>query len=162
MSLMRSVSRRLSAALVGENKIDDNEIDGPSVLSSNVGPEIASILEKYADKIHDDSLLKVIRQLEFWHADMDLPRDELLALTERLAKVASWREDLEDESVPDGDKFKIPKVRFGKTELQIPIVTCGGELFLWRGLVGFFFHFASLFSGEYHSSFRVYEKGRTH
>ncbi len=126
MSLVRSVSRQLSAVLVGETKSDDDELS-PSVLSSSVGPEIASILEKHGDKIHDDSFLKVVRQLEFWHADMDLPDVELLALAERLANIASWREDLEDESVPAGEKFKIPKVRFGKTELQMPIVTCGGE-----------------------------------
>ncbi|KAL7539804.1 hypothetical protein ACHAXR_010098 [Thalassiosira sp. AJA248-18] len=67
-----------------------------------------------------------VRQLEFWHTDQNLPDEELLALTERLAKIASWRKEVDDESIPEEEKFKIPKVRFGKTELQMPIITCGG------------------------------------
>lgn len=98
----------------------------PSILSSNIGPKIASVLESHADKIHNDSFLKIIRQLEFWHADQHLPGGELLDLTERLAKIASWRVELDDESIPDEKKFKIPKVRFVRTELQMPIITCGG------------------------------------
>jgi hypothetical protein len=126
MSLVSSLKRTLSAALPKEKRADEDEL-APSVLSSSLGPKVAAILEKNADKIHDDSFLKIIRQLEFWHADRNLPDDELLALAGRLASIASWREELEDESVPDGEKFKIPKVRFGRTELQMPIVTCGGE-----------------------------------
>ena len=54
-----------------------------------------------------------------------------MALAERLAKIASWREELEaeEESVKEEEqkeKFTIPKVRFGRTEIEMPIVTCGG------------------------------------
>ena len=126
MSLVASFTRTLSAAFLNETKADEDEV-APSVLSSSLGPKVAAILEEHADKIHNDSFLKIIRQLEFWHADRGLPDDEILALTGRLARIASWREELEDESVPDREKFKIPKVRFGRTELQMPIVTCGGE-----------------------------------
>jgi len=126
MSLVSSLKRTLSAAVLKEKKADEDEL-APSVLSSSLGPKVAAILDEHADKIHDDSFLKIIRQLEFWHADRDLPYDEILALAGRLARIASWREELEDETVPDGEKFKIPKVRFGRTELQMPIVTCGGE-----------------------------------
>lgn len=126
MSLVSSFTRTLSAAFLNETKADEDEV-APSVLSSSLGPKVAAILEEHADKIHDDSFLKIIRQLEFWHSDRDLPDDEVLALAGRLARIASWREELEDESVTDGEKFKIPKVRFGRTELQMPIVTCGGE-----------------------------------
>ena len=45
-------------------------------------------------------------------------------LTRHLVKVATWREEDNDESLKK--KFTIPKVRFGKTEVNIPIVTCGG------------------------------------
>jgi hypothetical protein len=119
--------RRVSSRFLGEKKEEDNELLTPSVLltSNVIGPKIASILESHGDKIHDDSFLKIIRQLEFWHAEQSLPNDELLALTERLAKVASWRLDLEDETT-ESPKFNIPKVRFGRTEIQMPIITCGG------------------------------------
>lgn len=122
-----TMMRRVSSRFLGEKKEEDNELLTPSVLltSNVIGPKIASILESHGDKIHDDSFLKIIRQLEFWHAEQSLPNDELLALTERLAKVASWRLDLEDETT-ESPKFNIPKVRFGRTEIQMPIITCGG------------------------------------
>lgn len=94
----------------------------PSFLSSPLGPKVASIIEAHSDKIHDDSFLKIIRQLEFWHGQ-HLTEEEFLALAERLCKVATWRETVGDDSE---EKFTIPKVRFGKTEIMIPIVTCGG------------------------------------
>jgi predicted aldo/keto reductase-like oxidoreductase len=111
-----------------EKKSDENNEEGhtPSFLLSSLGPKIASILENHADKIHDDSFLKIIRQLEFWHTEQSLRDDEFLALAERLASIAGWREDVEDATIPTDQKFTVPKVRFGKTEIQMPIITCGG------------------------------------
>jgi hypothetical protein len=99
---------------------DDNDPSIPSFLTSPTGPRIADIIAAHAEKIHDDSFVKIIRQLEFWYKQQTLSDDEFVALAERLAVVATWREDTGD------DKFVIPKVRFGKTEVMIPIVTCGG------------------------------------
>ncbi|KAL7553252.1 hypothetical protein ACHAWF_016919 [Thalassiosira exigua] len=129
-----SLTKRLSAAFLSsdEEKKDDDDVEtdaglddtAPTFLSSPVGPRIASVLEKHGDAIRDDSFLKIVRQLEFWHADRKLPDDELSALAERLARAASWRELVDGE---EGDAaFQIPKVRFGKTEVRMPIVTCGG------------------------------------
>eukprot|EP00566_Odontella_aurita_P005356 CAMPEP_0113546118 /NCGR_PEP_ID=MMETSP0015_2-20120614/11632_1 /TAXON_ID=2838 /ORGANISM="Odontella" /LENGTH=618 /DNA_ID=CAMNT_0000446545 /DNA_START=8 /DNA_END=1864 /DNA_ORIENTATION=+ /assembly_acc=CAM_ASM_000160 len=128
MSRRSSLTKSLSSVfLSSKEKKDDGDENTPTFLqSSSLGPQIATILEKYADKIHDDSFLKIVRQLEFWFANQKLPEDELLALTERLAKTASWREVVDDESIPDEQKFKIPTVRYGRTELQMPIITCGG------------------------------------
>ena len=132
MSRRSSLVKRLSSTFLSssaeEKKDDENE--GPTFLSNHLGPKVATILEQYADKIHDDSFLKIIRQLEFWHTHDGgslLSEDEFLQLAERLAKIASWRVEVDDESIPDEKKFKIPKVRFGKTELQMPIITCGGK-----------------------------------
>jgi len=104
---------------------DDNDRT-PSFLLSSLGPKVATILENHADKIHDDSFLKIIRQLEFWHTEQSLSDDKFLALAERLASIAGWREDVEDPTIPVDQKFQVPKVRFGKTEIQMPIITCGG------------------------------------
>lgn len=111
-----------------EKKSDDGDDNDrtPSFLLSSLGPKVATILENHADKIHDDSFLKIIRQLEFWHTEQSLSDDKFLALAERLASIAGWREDVEDPTIPADQKFQVPKVRFGKTEIQMPIITCGG------------------------------------
>ena len=112
---------------------DDNSM--PSFLNNpSLGPKVASILDSHGDKIHDDSFLKIIRQLEFWYPHLVLANEsndetEFLELTERLANIASWREELLDEISNSSNKkssFQIPTVRFGKTNIQMPIITCGG------------------------------------
>ena len=134
MSRRSSLVKTLSAAFLGGEEKKEDEDDGePTFLASDLGPPVATILDKYGDKIHDDSFLKIIRQLEFWYTtddDARLSDDEFLKLAERLAKIASWRDEVDDESIPDDKKFKIPTVRFGKTEIDMPIVTCGGKLFV--------------------------------
>ncbi|KAL7487744.1 hypothetical protein ACHAW6_013316 [Cyclotella cf. meneghiniana] len=113
---------RSLSLLKEEKKPEDVPI--PSFLSSHLGPRVATIIEAYSSKIHDDSFLKIIRQLEFWHSQNTLDHEQFLALAERLAKIATWRENAH-ESLGEG-KFTVPKVRFGRTEVQIPIITCGG------------------------------------
>ena len=139
MSRRFSLAKTLSSAFLpsSEEKKDDDDGEIPSFLSSSLAPKVAAILEKHADKIHDDSFLKIVRQLEFWHASENLTDEEFLALAERLAKIASWREEVDDDSIPDEKKFQVPKVRFGQTELQMPIITCGGELDI--GIIGYHF-----------------------
>jgi hypothetical protein len=94
----------------------------PTFLASPLGPRVATIIEAHASKIHDDSFLKIIRQLDFWYNQKSLTDEEFVQLAERLALIATWRENAGDGN----EKFTIPKVRFGKTEVMIPIVTCGG------------------------------------
>jgi hypothetical protein len=116
--MIRRLSRKFEAKPSEE---DDASI--PSFLSSPLGPKIATIIEAHSSKIHNDSFLKIIRQLDFWYQQNTLKEEEFVALAERLCKIAVWREELVGD---EDNKFTIPKVRFGKTEVMIPIVTCGG------------------------------------
>lgn len=136
-SITKSLSSRFfssSSSLVDvhdEKKDDDaEEEESPTFLTSPLGPKVATILDSHGDKIHDDSFLKIVRQLEFWYPQLVKDDDdadgssggekEFLELAERLAKIASWREELIDDIVSDGSSsFQIPTVRFGKTELQM-------------------------------------------
>ena len=107
--------RRLSQAL-GSTPPTNEATLSPS-LSSPAGPRIAATIQSHSSKIGDDSLLKIVRQLDFWSSgDHALNEEELMLMAERLCRAACWR----DEEVV------IPKVRFGRTEVMIPIVTCGG------------------------------------
>lgn len=86
-------------------------------------PEFDSVVSSIAnsiDEISNDSLIKIVRQLEFWTKE-ELPEEQLLTLTEELVNTSLWRKRF--------PSFQVPKVRFGKTELQMPIVTCGGMRF---------------------------------
>ena len=71
--------------------------------------------------ISDDALIKLVRQLDFWYREGNLDDEQMLELTKRLVQTATWRNHSPD--------FQVPKVRFGKTELMMPIVTCGGMRF---------------------------------
>lgn len=90
-----------------------------------------------------------------------------MKLAERLAKIASWREELEaeEESVKEEEqkeKFTIPKVRFGRTEIEMPIVTCGGMRVqeTWVSLLCYMqpenYYYLSLFSCNTASSTHVH------
>jgi predicted aldo/keto reductase-like oxidoreductase len=81
---------------------------------------VVSVIAKSIFEISNDSLIKIVRQLEFWTKE-NLPEDELLTLTEQLVHTSLWRKRFPN--------FQVPKVRFGKTELQMPIVTCGSMRF---------------------------------
>lgn len=122
-SLTKALSARLFGGYPEEEKKEEEPCDCVSFLDSGVGPKIADIIDEHAGTIHDDSFLKIIRQLEFWHSKQT-SETEMLALAERLCKSASWKELAQDETAEE--KFTVPKVRFGKTELQMPIITCGG------------------------------------
>lgn len=145
--------RRLSSIVSAEKKeegddsILNNNVDIPTFLNSPLGPKVASILDKHGDKIHDDSFLKIVRQLEFWYHQLLVKEEdnkdgngnggggemEFLELAERLALTATWRQELLNDIMIDAkdedgksSSFKVPTVRFGRTELQMPIITCGG------------------------------------
>lgn len=120
-SLTKALSTRLFGYPAEEEKKEEDPCDSISFLNLDIGPKIADIIDKHVGKIHDDSFLKIIRQLEFWNSKQ-ISENEMLALAERLCKSASWKE--QDETAEG--KFTVPKTRFGKTELQMPIITCGG------------------------------------
>jgi uncharacterized protein len=94
----------------------DNKHEIPAVLQSPlIGPKVCEKIAKYLDQILGDSLIKIVRQLQFWY-DEGLSETEMMDLTDRLIETATICHS----------GFKVPKVRYGKTELQMPIVTCGG------------------------------------
>ena len=83
-----------------------------------MGPQVKELLAQSLDRFTGgESLVKIVRQLDFWYGTGDLTHDRLLDLTRRLIERASI--------VRSTDNFVCPKVRYGKTELQVPILTCG-------------------------------------
>ena len=81
-----------------------------------VGPLVKKVIGKHVDKMTTpESLIKIVRQLDFWYSQ-GLEEKELVEIAESLCNKATIL----------SSGFKCPKVRFGKTELQMPSVTCGG------------------------------------
>ena len=94
------------------------------------------------DKLSDESLVKICRQLEFWYTTAAASDDEenlknhpaqMVEYAKSLVRQATWYiEDVVSSNTPETklsslmQNSKVPHVRFGKTEVQIPIVTCGG------------------------------------
>ena len=79
--------------------------------------KVVELLNKNVSKFSNDSLTKIVRQLDFWlDESQNLPESDALELTQKLIDVSTWR---------NRDDVTCPKVRFGKTELQMPIITCG-------------------------------------
>mmetsp|Transcript_22725 Transcript_22725/g.63198 ORF Transcript_22725/g.63198 Transcript_22725/m.63198 type:complete len:647 (+) Transcript_22725:120-2060(+) len=103
-----------------DNNNDDDNNNDP------LGTAVADTIRANLELIPDDSLLKLDRQLEFWRdrhvQELLIDRTELVDLTRRLIHAATWRSRTNETS----SVFQVPKVRFGRTEVQMPIVTCGG------------------------------------
>ena len=77
-----------------------------------------TLIAAHADSISNDALIKLVRQLEFWHTDGNISEADLIDTTQRLIHTASMTNA--------SSSFVVPTMRFGKTEIQMPIVTCGG------------------------------------
>lgn len=109
----------VAGALVLHTKKTNNDSaveEIPAVLQdAKLGPKICELINKELEKISGDSLIKMTRQLQFWFEE-GLSEEAMLELTQDLISTATI--------IHSG--FKVPKVRYGKTEIQMPIVTCGG------------------------------------
>ena len=82
--------------------------------------KIIELLNKNYANLTNDSLTKIVRHLNFWIDEkQNLLESDTLELTQKLIDVATWR-------IRD---ILCPKVRFGKTEIQMPIITCGSMRF---------------------------------
>jgi len=93
----------------------------PSFIKDEKNKKIIELLNKNASNISNDSLIKIIRQLDFWLQEkQNLSESDSLELTQKLIDVTTWRKN---------NDITCPKVRFGKTELQMPIITCGSMRF---------------------------------
>jgi len=88
-----------------------------------------------SDKLPDDALVKIFRQLDHFYKEEKLvDEQEIVSLAQSLVDQSVWYHPLVNKSVsvsPDSQiyKSKVPTVRFGKTELNISILTCGGMRF---------------------------------
>ena len=91
----------------------------PKILSVNAGEEIKKIINDA--NLSDDALVKISRQLDFWCAE-GLNDEKLLNLSRRLVNGTAVSGSVQGIE----SSFQCPKVRFGKTELMIPIITTGG------------------------------------
>lgn len=109
------------------NKQTIDTVQTPKVLLGNVAKEVAEIV--IGAKLNDETLVKISRQLDFWCSE-GLADDELVALTKRLVNITAVSDP--DQETSSG--FRCPKVRFGKTEIQIPVVTTGGMRIQWTWL----------------------------
>lgn len=91
----------------------------PSCIAREGGlpTEALDLIRNNLSKMSNDALIKLVRQLEFWSTQQEeLSNDDLAALTTRLVETATWRDD---------DSFKVPTKRFGRTNLELPVLTCG-------------------------------------
>lgn len=122
-------------AYMGHLTEEDAEIVWPyKFLSDKVIVEALSKLLKERgalEKLSDDALAKICRQLEFFYTEEAMVGElDMVALAESLIVQSTWYLPLVDESSPlppsDLLKLKVPKVRFGKTEIDMPVLTCGG------------------------------------
>ena len=68
------------------------------------------------DQYGDEELVKLTRQLEF-------------AVSKNGGGIDSFLENIVSSQSNDMNRIKVPKRRFGKTNLQVSIVTCGGMRF---------------------------------
>eukprot|EP00591_Stephanopyxis_turris_P015141 CAMPEP_0195538964 /NCGR_PEP_ID=MMETSP0794_2-20130614/49805_1 /TAXON_ID=515487 /ORGANISM="Stephanopyxis turris, Strain CCMP 815" /LENGTH=626 /DNA_ID=CAMNT_0040672975 /DNA_START=47 /DNA_END=1927 /DNA_ORIENTATION=- len=81
------------------------------------------------NRLSDDAVVKICRQVEFFYTEGNLNQEEMVSLTKSLVDQSLWYLPLMDKAAspePEISACKVPKVRFGKTELNISIVTCGG------------------------------------
>lgn len=112
----------LSRVILKNKSEEDSKVESfPAFLTKKESEEIVKLLGKNVSDITNDSLIKIVRQLNFWSNEENSTKEEMLELTQRLIDVATWRKRQKN--------VQIPKVRFGRTELQMPIITCGSMRF---------------------------------
>jgi len=115
------------------------DINLPTFVSdSPVYAAIKSAFTKHKlERLSDEALIKICRQLEFWYKEEGLQNDPVAMKqrAETLIDQSIWYLPLvtrqvvnenDEESGLDLSSLKVPTRRFGKTNLQIPVITCGG------------------------------------
>lgn len=95
--------------------------------AATTGRAAGPLCTENVNKLSNDQLIKISRQLEFWYSEnggnfKNQPNEEMVNLASRLVDQSLWYRKNEIAT-------QVPKVRFGKTELQMPIITCGGMRF---------------------------------
>jgi predicted aldo/keto reductase-like oxidoreductase len=123
-------------AYIGDSSKTGTTAPMPTFLSNQAIIDTLTKLMKETgnlDKLSNDALVKICRQLEYFYTqEKVVDEKEMLELAKFLVDQSIWYHPLVEKSAatvsPDPELFKskVPKVRFGKTELQISIITCGG------------------------------------
>jgi predicted aldo/keto reductase-like oxidoreductase len=112
----------------GSNKSTAETIPLPTFFSNDkVLSAIKSVLNKdnRGKNLSDEAVIKICRQIEFWYTKGEVTNaSDLADIAQTLLQQSMWCIDDSDEA--EKELFKVPSVRFGKTNIQIPIVTCGG------------------------------------
>jgi len=106
----------------GTKMTSDSKNTMPTFVSKS-DEKLCQILKDASSILSDEGLIKITRQLEFW-SKQSLPSSDFLSLAQRLvdaAKAPMKALNNNDTPVP-----KIPTMRFGRTEINMPIVTTGG------------------------------------
>ncbi|KAL7577275.1 hypothetical protein ACA910_002020 [Epithemia clementina (nom. ined.)] len=117
-------TQRSSRARAKKEKDKSNNIQEESPVpkifqDETIGPQVKHILAQHLSQFNcKESLVKVVRQIDFWYTKGGLSSEQLLELTLELAQKATM--------LNTNSEFTCPKVRFGKTELSMSIITCGG------------------------------------
>jgi len=98
----------------------------------------AAFTKQKVAQLSDEALIKICRQIDFWYRDGGLQNDPVAMkhLAEKLIDDSIWYLPLiTKQSSPSTNdarsglplsSLKVPTRRFGKTDIQMPIVTCGG------------------------------------
>ena len=96
---------------------------------------LAALQEKLKEddklkNLSDEQLVKICRQLDFFYKEEKFGKEEMLSLALSLVDQSLWYRDIMYKTASTTDarlsQQKVPKVRFGKTGLNISILTCGG------------------------------------
>lgn len=106
----------------GSTKEFEASMPFPSFLSDKtLLVDLKTVITKdILEGLSDEALIKICRQLEFWITEEKLSKEHTLCLTKMLVDQSTWFQ--QDSS----KNFKVPTRRFGKTEINMPILTCGG------------------------------------
>jgi hypothetical protein len=79
--------------------------------------ELREIVGAAEVQLDDERLMKLVRQMEFHHRAAHMhPCPSLSSICRGLVEIAT----------PKPAGFKVPTRRFGRTDIQMPIVTVGG------------------------------------
>ncbi|CAJ1941337.1 unnamed protein product [Cylindrotheca closterium] len=115
--------------------IADEKKEGPTFLDNEALVKALSskaFEQSKLDLLTDDALAKIGRQLEYFYDKEKASEAEIVEIAKGLIDQSIWYLPLVSDKIgTDKDrkalqKSKCPKVRFGKTELQISLITCGG------------------------------------
>jgi hypothetical protein len=69
-------------------------VTAPEFVTSSEFDSVVSIVSKSIDEISNDSLIKIVWQLEFW-TEEKLPEDDIITLTEQLVHTSLLKKRLQ-------------------------------------------------------------------